>query len=65
MKAKDMKNHADDHECCSCCGDSCDVNMMKDDGTMKHDAAMKHDMKHGAKGDCCKMKQKAKTKKAA
>jgi hypothetical protein len=58
MKAKDKKNHADDHECCSCCGDSCDVNMMKTDATMKRD------MKHGAKGDCCKMKQKTKTKKA-
>ena len=45
------------HSCCS--GDSCDVNMMKTDATMKHD------MKHGAKGDCCKMKQKDKTKKAA
>jgi hypothetical protein len=59
MKAKDAKkNHSDDHECCSCCGDSCDVTMMKDDATMKHD------MKQGAKGDCCKMKQKSKTKKA-
>jgi hypothetical protein len=37
---------------CSCCtGDSCDMKM-------------KHDMKDH-KGDCCKMKQKAKDKKAA
>lgn len=62
MKKKDM-NHADDHECCGCCADSCDMKM-KHDATMKHDANMKHDMKHdmkGHKGDCCK----AKTKKAA
>jgi len=63
MKAKDM-NHADDHDCCSCCGDSCETNMNQDGATMKHDANMKHDMK-GHKGDCCKMKQKSKTKKAA
>ena len=44
------------HSCCS--GDSCDVKMMKADATMKHD------MKHGAKGDCCKMKQKTKKKAA-
>lgn len=62
MKKKAM-NHADDHECCGCCADSCDMKM-KHDATMKHDANMKHDMKHdmkGHKGDCCK----AKAKKAA
>jgi len=56
MKKKDM-NHADDHECCSCCADSCDMDM-KADGTMKHDMKdMKHDMK-GHKDDCCKAKSK-------
>ena len=51
MGKKDM-NHADGHECCGCCADSCDMNM-KADGTMKHDMKdMKHDMK-GHK-DCCK-----------
>jgi hypothetical protein len=51
MDKKDM-NHADGHECCGCCADSCDMNM-KADGTMKHDMKdMKHDMK-GHK-DCCK-----------
>lgn len=44
-------------ESCCCCADSCDMKM-------KDDATMKHDMK-GHKGDCCKMKQKAKDKKAA
>jgi hypothetical protein len=58
MKKKDM-NHADDHECCGCCADSCDMKM-KHDATMKYDHNMKHDMK-GHKGDCCK----AKAKKAA
>ena len=52
MKKKDM-NHADDHECCSCCADSCDMDMK--DGTMKHD------MKDH-KGDCCKAKSKDKNK---
>lgn len=56
MKKKDM-NHADDHECCGCCADSCDMDM-KADGTMKHDMKdMKHDMK-GHKADCCKAKAK-------
>ena len=56
MHKKDM-NHADDHECCSCCADSCEMDM-KADGTMKHDMKdMKHDMK-GHKGDCCKAKAK-------
>ena len=56
MKKKDM-NHADDHECCSCCADSCAMDM-KADGTMKHDMKdMKHDMK-GHKDDCCKAKSK-------
>ena len=62
MKKKDM-NHADDHECCGCCADSCDMKM-KHDATMKHDHKMKSDMKHDMKGhkaDCCK----AKAKKAA
>ena len=49
MKKKDM-NHADDHECCGCCADSCDMDM-KADGTMKHD------MKDH-KADCCKAKAK-------
>ena len=50
MNAKDGKDHSD------CCGDSC---QMKHDG--KHDG--KPDGKnHGAKGDCCKAKQKTKTK---
>ena len=49
MHKKDM-NHADDHECCGCCADSCDMDM-KADGTMKHD------MKDH-KGDCCKAKSK-------
>ena len=44
-------------ESCCCCSDSCDMKM-------KDDAMMKHDMKDH-KGDCCKMKQKAKDKKAA
>ena len=56
MKKKDM-NHADDHECCGCCADSCEMDM-KADGTMKHDMKdMKHDMK-GHKADCCKAKAK-------
>ena len=56
MKKKDM-NHADDHECCGCCAESCDMDL-KADGTMKHDMKdMKHDMK-GHKGDCCKAKSK-------
>ena len=56
MHKKDM-NHAGDHECCSCCADSCEMDM-KADGTMKHDMKdMKHDMK-GHKGDCCKAKSK-------
>ena len=56
MKKKDM-NHPDGHECCGCCGDSCEMDM-KADGTMKHDMKdMKHDMK-GHKGDCCKAKSK-------
>ena len=38
-------------ESCCCCADSCDMKM-------------KHDMKDH-KGDCCKMKQKVKDKKAA
>jgi hypothetical protein len=38
--------------CCGCCDESCDME--------KHDANMKHDKDH--KGDCCKMKQKDKTK---
>ena len=59
MKTKDMKNHSDDHECCACCGESCD--MKHDAATMKHDATMKH----GAKGDCCKAKQKKATAKKA
>ena len=49
MKKKDM-NHADGHECCGCCTESCDMDM-KADGTMKHD------MK-AHKGDCCKAKSK-------
>jgi hypothetical protein len=52
MHKKDM-NHADGHECCSCCADSCDMDM-KADGTMKHD--MKDHKGH--KGDCCKAKAK-------
>jgi len=53
MKTKEMNHTSDDHACCSCCGDSCDVNM-------KHDGAtMKHDMKDH-KGDCCKAKSKSK-----
>ena len=44
-------------ENCCCCADSCDMKM-------KDDATMKHDMKDH-KGDCCKMKQKTKDKKAA
>ena len=44
-------------ESCCCCADSCDMKM-------KDDATMKHDMK-GHKGDCCKMKQNSKDKKAA
>jgi hypothetical protein len=48
MKKKDM-NHADGHECCGCCADSCDMDM-KADGTMKHD------MKDHK--DCCKAKAK-------
>ena len=48
MHKKDM-NHADDHECCSCCADSCEMEM-KADGTMKHD---KKEHK-----DCCKAKAK-------
>jgi hypothetical protein len=59
---KDM-NHADDHACCSCCGDSCDTNMKHDGATMKHDPTMKHDME-GHKGDCCNIKQKTKKKAA-
>ena len=56
MHKKDM-NHADGHECCGCCADSCDMDM-KADGTMKHDMKdMKHDMKDH-KGDCCKAKAK-------
>ena len=56
MKKKDM-NHADGHECCGCCAESCDMEM-KADGTMKHDMKdMKHDMKDH-KGDCCKAKSK-------
>ena len=56
MHKKDM-NHAGDHECCSCCADSCQMDM-KADGTMKHDMKdMKHDMK-GHTGDCCKAKAK-------
>jgi hypothetical protein len=52
MHKKDM-NHAEGHECCGCCADSCDMDM-KADGTMKHDMKdMKHDMK-----DCCKAKAK-------
>ena len=38
--------------CCGCCDESCDME--------KHDANMKHDKDH--KGNCCKMKQKDKTK---
>ena len=49
----------DDHDCCACCGDSCDMNM-KHDATMKHDMNMKHDKDH--KGDCCNMKNKDKNK---
>lgn len=56
MKKKAM-NHADGHDCCGCCADSCDMDM-KADGTMKHDMKdMKHDMKDH-KGDCCKAKAK-------
>jgi hypothetical protein len=47
MKAKDGKKESNHAECCE---DSC---KMKHDG--KHDAK-----KHGAKGDCCKIKNKAK-----
>ena len=49
MHKKNM-NHAEGHECCGCCADSCDMDM-KADGTMKHD------MKDH-KGDCCKAKAK-------
>ena len=58
LKTKGMQNHSDNHECCACCGESCE--MKHDAAAMKHDANMKHDasMKHGAKGDCCKAKQK-------
>jgi hypothetical protein len=48
MKKKDM-NHADGHECCGCCADSCKMDM-------KADATMKHDMK--VHKDCCKAKAK-------
>ena len=47
MKAKDGKKESNHAECCE---ESC---KMKHDG--KHDAK-----KHGAKGDCCKIKNKAK-----
>ena len=57
--ATDAKAENAHHACCS---DSCDLNM-KHDATMKHDAKMKHDKKSdGSKPDCCKIKQKDKTK---
>ena len=49
MKAKDGENHANH---AACCDDSC---------KMKHDAK-KHDAKHDGKAECCKIKQKSKTK---
>src|SRR5215510_12472534 len=56
LKKKDM-NHAEGHECCGCCADSCDMDM-KADATMKHDMKdMTHDMK-AHKADCCKAKAK-------
>ena len=62
-KKKADMNHSEDHECCGCCADSCDMKM-KHDATMKHDPTMKHDMKGHKSGDCCKAKAKT-TKKAA
>jgi hypothetical protein len=51
--AECCKNHADkDHACCG--GESCDMEKMKHDGKAKYDPK-----KHG---NCCKMKDKNKTK---
>jgi hypothetical protein len=50
--AECCKHHADkDHA--ACCGESCDMKA-------EHDAKMKHDPKKH--GECCKMKEKDKTK---
>jgi hypothetical protein len=49
MIAKDGKTHANH---AGCCGDSCE---MKKDGTKNKDA----------KGECCKVKHKAKAKQKA
>ena len=50
-----MESSGDAKDSCACCDESCDM--------AKHDANMKHDKDHkDHKGDCCKMKQKDKTK---
>lgn len=54
MKAgENAKNHAD-HPCCN---DSCEMK--------KHDSTKHDSKKHDGKADCCNVKNKAKSKKAA
>lgn len=68
-----MKEGATDAEAkdagCCCHGDSCEMkskdaqNHANHAGCCEDSCQMKHDSKkHGAKGECCKVKNKAKTK---